>query len=56
MIAHKLSTIIHADQIIVMDEGRITQKGTHQSLLEEDGLYKELWNKQQKAMKWQIGK
>lgn len=39
-IAHRIATIEHADQIIVMDEGRIAQKGTHQVLMQEDGIYR----------------
>jgi len=42
MIAHRLSTIRRADMILVMDRGRIVQKGTHERLLEEDGLYRQL--------------
>ncbi len=44
IIAHRLSTLLHADHIIVLDQGRIIQKGTHQSLLAEEGLYQRLWN------------
>lgn len=43
IIAHRLSTLAHADSIIVMEKGRITQRGTHVSLTKEDGLYKRLW-------------
>ncbi len=43
LIAHRLSTLAHADQIIVMEKGRITQRGTHESLTNEDGLYQRLW-------------
>ena len=44
VIAHRLSTLNHADQIIVLDHGRIVQRGTHHDLLEEEGLYRRLWN------------
>ena len=43
VIAHRLSTLAHADKIIVMEHGRITQTGTHHSLTQVDGLYKRLW-------------
>ncbi len=46
-IAHRLSTIQDADQILVMDNGRITQRGTHQELLQQDGHYRELYLSQQ---------
>ena len=43
VIAHRLSTLMHADKIIVLDKGKIIQTGTHASLLLEDGLYSRLW-------------
>ncbi|MCA1653954.1 MAG: ABC transporter ATP-binding protein/permease [Sphingomicrobium sp.] len=46
VIAHRLSTIADADQIIVLDEGRVAERGTHQLLLAKGGLYAELWNRQ----------
>jgi ATP-binding cassette, subfamily B, bacterial IrtB/YbtQ len=47
VIAHRLPTIRHADQIIVLDAGRKVECGTHASLLERDGLYAQLWREQQ---------
>ena len=43
VIAHRLSTLMAADQIIVIEAGRVVQSGTHQSLLEQEGLYRRLW-------------
>lgn len=45
-IAHRLSTIAHMDRIIVLDEGRIAEQGTHNSLLEKNGIYAKLWARQ----------
>jgi len=43
VIAHRLSTLRHADQILVLDGGRVVQRGTHDALLAEEGLYRRLW-------------
>ncbi|MGZ8359952.1 MAG: ABCB family ABC transporter ATP-binding protein/permease, partial [Allosphingosinicella sp.] len=47
VIAHRLSTVVDADQIIVLDQGRVAERGTHASLLRKDGLYADMWNRQQ---------
>ena len=46
VVAHRLSTVMHADLIVVMEAGRIVQTGTHEALLREEGLYARLWNSQ----------
>ncbi|MDB5909369.1 MAG: metal transporter permease [Massilia sp.] len=47
VIAHRLSTVADAQQILVLDHGRIVERGTHQSLLAENGLYAQMWERQQ---------
>jgi ATP-binding cassette subfamily B protein len=46
MIAHRLSTIVNADQIVVLDQGRVAERGTHGELLDNGGLYADLWYRQ----------
>jgi len=46
VIAHRLSTIADAQQIIVLDHGRIVERGTHYSLLAAQGLYAQMWERQ----------
>lgn len=48
-IAHRLSTIADADEILVMDQGRLAERGSHAALLRADGLYAEMWRRQQAA-------
>ena len=48
-IAHRLSTVVHADEIIVLDDGVIVERGTHDRLLSRDGLYASMWNRQRQA-------
>ncbi|MEO6581654.1 MAG: ABC transporter ATP-binding protein/permease [Sphingomicrobium sp.] len=46
VIAHRLSTVVGADQIVVLDDGRVAECGTHEQLLDGNGLYAELWDRQ----------
>lgn len=54
MIAHRLKTIRHADQIVVVDQGQIVQKGTHEELMEQDGIYRRFVDSREKAVSWKI--
>jgi len=47
VIAHRLSTVVDADQIVVLDEGRVAERGTHAQLLRRNGLYADMWTRQQ---------
>jgi len=51
IIAHRLATVVRADQILVMDEGYIVERGSHKELLNQNGLYRDLYEKQLKAMR-----
>ncbi len=54
VIAHRLATIEHADQILVVDGGQIVQKGTHQQLIHQDGLYRRFITIREQAEGWSI--
>ena len=49
LVAHRLSTVAGADEIIVLDQGQIAERGTHAQLLAKGGLYADLWNRQSRA-------
>lgn len=55
MIAHRLKTVRNADQILVIDKGRIVQKGKHDELVAQDGIYKNFITGRQQAVSWKIG-
>ncbi|SFE71755.1 ABC transporter ATP-binding protein [Peptostreptococcus sp. D1] len=55
MIAHRLSTVINADKILVIDGGRIVEEGRHEELLEKGEMYKKLWDEYQRSINWRIG-
>ncbi len=54
MIAHRLKTVRHADQILVVDGGRIVQQGTHEELLEQDGIYRRFVEAREQAVGWKL--
>ena len=54
MIAHRLKTVRHADQILVLNKGHIVQQGTHEQLALSEGLYKDFLNARQKAASWKL--
>lgn len=54
VIAHRLSTITGADQILVIDQGRIAARGRHQALLQENELYRDMWNAHAATLEWQL--
>ena len=54
MIAHRLKTVRHADQIVVVDKGRIVQRGNHDQLMKEDGIYKRFVDARKKAVSWKL--
>ena len=54
MIAHRLSTVVNADKIIVLDSGHVVEEGTHQELVSGDGLYSRMWKDYNQAVQWKI--
>ena len=55
MIAHRLSTVIDADKILVIEDGKIKESGKHTELLDKNGLYKKLWEEYQRSVNWKLG-
>ena len=54
MIAHRLKTVRNADQIVVIDKGRIVQQGTHNQLMKQEGIYKRFVDSREKAVSWKL--
>ena len=54
IIAHRLATIEQADQILVVDKGQVVQKGTHQQLVQQEGLYRRFITIREQAEGWSI--
>ena len=56
MIAHRLKTVAHADQILVVDHGKIVQRGTHGELVAQDGIYRDFISERREAASWKVNK
>ena len=54
MIAHRLSSVIDADRIMVMEAGKIVETGTHEALLEQGGIYAGMWKDFNTAATWRV--
>lgn len=54
MIAHRLKTVRNADQIVVIDKGRIVQQGTHNQLMKQEGIYKRFVDSREQAVSWKL--
>ena len=55
-IAHRLSTVVDADRILVVDNGKIVEEGTHQELLAKKGIYAAMWNEYNRSASWTISR
>ena len=54
MIAHRLKTVRHADRIVVVDKGRIVQQGTHEQLMQQEGIYRRFVGAREQAVSWKL--
>ncbi len=54
MIAHRLSSVVGVDKILVVERGEIVESGTHEELLEREGLYSRMWNEYQQSVQWTL--
>ena len=55
MIAHRLQTVVHADQILVMQKGKIAERGTHGELMDKGGIYAGMFSEYESSVSWKIG-
>jgi ATP-binding cassette subfamily B protein len=55
MIAHRLTSIVNANQILVVQGGEIVERGTHQELVEKGGVFAKMWKDYQQSVSWTIG-
>jgi ATP-binding cassette subfamily B protein len=55
MIAHRLSTVMNADRIFVMDDGQCTESGTHEELMNKNGLYRRMFDEYSRSIEWKVG-
>lgn len=53
-IAHRLTTVRDANQILVIDKGKVAQKGTHDQLIEQEGIYRRFWKQREAAVGWKL--
>lgn len=56
MIAHRLSTVVNADKIFVLENGSIAEEGTCDQLIKKNGLFAKMWNSYQKSVQWKVAK
>ena len=56
MIAHRLSTVVHADQIYVVKDGEIAESGTFDELIRQNGIFSGMWNNYQTSVQWKVAK
>ena len=55
LIAHRLTTVQDADRILVIDRGKIAEEGSHEQLIENKGIYRQMWDEYQESIAWKIG-